>query len=405
MNPDRAQAALRALEAPTTEAELLRFRSPEELRTASPEEYEFVWDGYLAPGAVTLLAGKAKSGKSTLAFALVAAMVTGAGTFLDRGLSAGPVVYVSEEGDQTVRPKLPPDGTPLRMLTRSAAWPKPTWPELIAAAVAEAKRADARLLVIDTLTFWSDLKADQEKDAGATKATMDALVSAANADLAVLLVHHQRKAGGEGGDAIRGSGAIVSAVELFMELERPTDAPARQRQLIALGRWPAPGMLLIERDAATGGWRVIGEGDGREDASKIGWRDRLLAALPTAEPGATYGDLAEELGAEKPKWYPTLMELLTEGLADRSGEGKRGSPYCFTKAVLENRPLSRTETDGNGNEAFPSHPSSPRRGGGDGIEPTETSSLLDEDGNGRLGPDGLVDPLPLAAQNIGRAES
>jgi hypothetical protein len=71
------------------------------------------------------------------------------------------------------------------------------------------------------------------------QSTIGALGAATGAGLAVLLVHHQRKGGGQDGDAVRGSGAIFAAVDMLIEVERPTGdgTPATHRQLVATGRW------------------------------------------------------------------------------------------------------------------------------------------------------------------------
>ena len=55
----------------------LRFASPGELRASTPPRPPWVWEGYLARGAVTLLAGKPKVGKSTLAVAVAEARRAG----------------------------------------------------------------------------------------------------------------------------------------------------------------------------------------------------------------------------------------------------------------------------------------------------------------------------------------
>src|ERR1700733_6248022 len=44
----------------------IRFVSPVELRASVPPEPPWIWGGYIARGAVTVLAGKPKAGKSTL---------------------------------------------------------------------------------------------------------------------------------------------------------------------------------------------------------------------------------------------------------------------------------------------------------------------------------------------------
>jgi hypothetical protein len=317
-------------------------------------------------------------------------LATGAPAFLGRFVAAGPVVYVSEEDSATVRAKLPPDGSPVRVLTRGHAYPRPSWAELIDAAVAEAQRVGARLLVIDTLAFRSDPRADEEKDAGAATATMAALVGAANAGLAVLLVHHQRKAGGEEGDAVRGSSAIGAAADAILELERVPDAPPNQRRLVALARWAAPGMLLVDRDAASSSWRVLGEGGERGEAESLAWRDRLLRGLPEQEPGATHDDLEELLGADRRKWRSALEELRAEGVVTRSGEGKKGRPFRYRRRAEEFRPEFRPRA---WTEWLPDSIPSPYGGGRNlGIRPGAA---------GRKGPDHRSPAPRTAARPVG----
>ncbi len=183
-----------------------------------------------------LAAGKPKVGNSTLTCALMEAIVTGAPTFLGRAVRGGAVVFVSEESSGKLAGRLPRH--PARhVLSRDDAFPKPAWVDLNAGSVQYARRVNAVLLIIDRLAFWSALGADREKDAGSVQEVMTPLIEATRAGLAVLLVHHQRKAGGEDGDAIRGSTALAGATDANLELERVDRAAPSQRQL----RAPAAG--------------------------------------------------------------------------------------------------------------------------------------------------------------------
>jgi hypothetical protein len=325
----------------------LRFTSAADLRAATPEEQPWAWDGYLARGAVTMLAGKPKyAGKSTLAWAAAEALAAGAPAFLGRRVEGGPVVYVSEEGAGTLRHKLPASDR-VSVLTRDAAWPKPAWPGLVTAAVDEAERIGAVLLVIDALSFWAGFAKDAEKDSGAAQAVMDALGLATRPGLAVLLVHHHRKSGGEEGDAVRGSGAIFGAVDALVELESlADDAPPGQRRLVGVSRWEGatPAVLVVERDAATAAWRVIGEADDRGATADLTLRERLLRAVPGEEPGATEPDLAESVGVDKRKVAKPLRALVNEGVVLRDGEGKPYQPYRYRRAADATLPPGGGET-------------------------------------------------------------
>ena len=313
----------------------LRFAWASELRDATPEEPPWVVTGYLARGAVTMVAGKPKAGKSTWAWAVADAVAVEAASFLGRQVAGGPVVFVTEEGAGTLRHKLP--GAAVRVLTRDAAWPKPRWSELVRAAVAEARRIGAALLVIDALSFWAGFGENQEKDAGAAQAVMDTLQAATGTGLAVLLVHHQRKAGGEDGDAARGSGAIFGAVDALLERARAGDkAPPGQRRLVATGRWPSMAqVMVIDRDPA-GAWRVIGEAADRRETDALGMRERILRALPADEPGSTEAELVQTVGVHKKKVSGPLRELVEDGLAAKAGEGKPYRPFRYTRAPSGN---------------------------------------------------------------------
>ena len=313
---------------------MLPFLSPAEVRASTPAEPPWLWNGYIAKGAVTLLAGKPKSGKSTLALAITDAVAAQAPAFLGRSSAGGGVVYVSEEGATTLAHKLPASEG-VRVLTRDVAWPKPTWIELVEATVAEAERTGAGMIVIDTLSFWGALPAEREKDAGAAQDLMEPLVRAARADVAVLLVHHGRKGGGEDGEGVRGSTAIAGAADIILELERPREnATPHQRVLLALSRYPqTPGALMFDHDAATGAWGVLGEAEDRSGAGKAQRRAEVLGALGSDE--LTRADLTDLLGDAR-EWKSTLDELVGEGAVERSGAGKKGDPHRWRRMLCEN---------------------------------------------------------------------
>jgi hypothetical protein len=353
------EPAMGTSEGQADEAPMLGFVWAAELREATPDEPDWVFESYLAPGALTIVAGKPKAGKSTLAWAVSEAVAAQAPSFLGRRVRGGPVVYVSEEGAGTLRHKLPADA-PIRILTRDAAYPKPAWRTVVEGAVAEAEHIGAVLIVIDALSFWAGLAEGQEKDSGAMQAVMDVLQAATLDGLAVLLVHHQRKAPGEDGDALRGASSIFSATDLLVEVERlGADAPGSHRRLVALSRWPAPPVLVVDRDVATGAWLVVGEAADRNESTALGQRERILRAVPIGEPGATEAELAELLELDGRKFGDSLRALVREGMIVRSGRGVRGDPYRYRRA-REGSPLDAPPATGRNGGSDSPHP---RRGG------------------------------------------
>ena len=79
---------------------------------------DWLLEGYSARGSVALLAALPKAGKSTLAVALAEAVAApGVDAFLGLDVATGPAVLLSEEGDGTLRHKLP-DSDELHVLSR-----------------------------------------------------------------------------------------------------------------------------------------------------------------------------------------------------------------------------------------------------------------------------------------------
>ncbi len=74
---------------------------------------------------------------------------------------------------------------------------------------------------MDTLAQFSGIQGDDENSAGAALAAMKPLQLAAAEGCAVLILWHERKSGGELGDAGRGSSAFAGAADNLLSLRRP----------------------------------------------------------------------------------------------------------------------------------------------------------------------------------------
>ncbi len=189
-----------------------RFRSPGEHLDLALEQHAWVWEGYLARGALTVLGAREKAGKSSLTWALTAALLSGR-DFCGRPTSPTPVVVLTEEPPPSVAEKLERFGiapdAPLSILTRADVRGRPEWSAVVAAAGAEAERLGAGIIVIDPLAFWAALPPDAENSAGAMTEALRPLLGLAGRGLAVLALHHVDNAHGE----LRGSTAIGAAAD------------------------------------------------------------------------------------------------------------------------------------------------------------------------------------------------
>ena len=309
------------------------YRTALDIYNAAPESPAWLWHGYLAEGAVTLLAGRHKGGKSTLLFSLMRAFVDGHTRFLNHDLKPGPVVLLTEEAPGTLRPKLEQithEGMQqLRVLCRDDITPnRPSWEAAVREAGMEAIDHGARIVIIDTFAFWSQIT--DENDSAIMQNAVAVLAELTAMGLSVVIVHHHRKGTSlEAGDSIRGSTALQGAVDLIVELFRVEDDEVitSQRELRAIGRYPEiPEIMRIQLEG-DGLYRVVAEGT-REEVLELTWKERVAAYLSDnyAEKH-TQSQIRNALSPENPekakgRVHATLRQLLDEGFIQKVGEGK-----------------------------------------------------------------------------------
>jgi DNA-binding transcriptional ArsR family regulator len=305
-----------------------------------PPEPAWSWRGYVAPFALTLLAGRPKVGKSTFVFALLARLVAGE-PFL--GLETAPtgVLLLSEERRDTLAEKA-------RILGLNSFPPPPSpsggketkgvdvvmrgdtviaWPELVRQAMTHCHQHDLSVLLIDTWDRWTSLRGDSENAAGAVNEALEPLQYAAASGLAVVIVSHQRKSVGEFGEAVRGSNALTGGVDIVAELERARPSlslSSRARALRAVSRFTStPEELFVELDDEQGVFTLI---EHPEEVKAAVERERILEAV-TALDEATADKVAEEVDLPHATVRRHLGVLRDNGHVVRDGKGKRGDPF------------------------------------------------------------------------------
>src|SRR5207237_113817 len=101
----------------------------------------------------------------------------------------------------------------------------PPWPEVTAEAAALCRQVEARLLVIDTLSWGAGV--EDEGDSGEARTAMRWLLHVASSGTAVLVLRQGRKQGGEIHNAGRGSGAYGGAADILLHLDYVHDEKGR----------------------------------------------------------------------------------------------------------------------------------------------------------------------------------
>lgn len=258
----------------------------EKYRANVPTEIPWRCKPIAYSGGVTLIAGPPKAGKSTLAAQLQHCSETGDDFLGSWPALASPCLLVTEEGGVAVAYKT--SGLQrLDVLDRRSAVLADLSFRQVLDIVAEWSAANpSGIAFIDTLAIWAEI--ENENDASqATRAVKAVTALAQVTDLAVVMIHHARKAGGDNGEAIRGSGAILGTVDVAVEMSRV--APnSDERWLDIQGRVVMPERYLLSFDRLAMAYRLENRGDIR-----LAEIEADLLGIPTDGDGMTRNDLSE----------------------------------------------------------------------------------------------------------------
>lgn len=201
---------------------------------------EWIWENYIAKGHITLLSALWKAGKSTLLRHLFLAIAEEK-EFAGQPTTASKVLVVSEEtknewfdSKDDIDPELIKNIylriRPLRV--------KPNlkqWIEFIQELTTECLDKKIDVVIIDTLSsFWP---IDNENDSAQVMKALVPLYNFTENGIAVLLIHHFRKGGGDQAQASRGSGALPGFVDNIIEFTRNEKGTTTQRILRTYGRF------------------------------------------------------------------------------------------------------------------------------------------------------------------------
>jgi AAA domain len=306
-------------------APIQRFHTIAEILARGSTKSEWIIDGLVERTAITTLLAKIKIGKSSLMLSGTKAILTG-GYFLGKPVIAGHVVVVTEMAGSAFNAGLERAGL-LTCEGLSVMQPHDTfglnWPQIVAAAVAQCRRVNAVLLIVDTLNFFA--RTDDENSASEMHKAMRPLQAAAGSGFAIWLAQHERKSGGDLADAARGSSAVGGAVDILMGLRKPegNHREGSIRKIETLSRFPdSPSGLVIDWPTS-GDYVVLGNSDA---VAYDRATQRIQQALPMDEALAkTVLVLQEESGESR----TTIQRVLKELSAIRVGTGERGDSFRY----------------------------------------------------------------------------
>jgi RecA-family ATPase len=292
-----------------------------------PPPLEWLVDGVVARGLLSMIVGREKTGKSMLSMALVLRMVAGGGEVAGIACYPGRVLIVDAENSQSEIHRR------LHGMWHAMAIPVANHDQL---QIVEARGFDFRrdlaeleaalwefkpdLVVLDAFrALWGGKEADSDDVAAALDPLRQLLH---DHDVGGLLSHHSRKTD----DEYRGGTGIGASVEHIVSLRRESDDPDRSRRRLAnpASRFAAEFEPL---------WLSIGGGD---DARRISSTE---AYKPT--PSAAKRD---EVAAEI-RQFVLSSPLKEEGQGQTLSELARGIGHDPADKTVR-KALQKLEDDG-----------------------------------------------------------
>lgn len=306
-------------------------------------------DQRLPVGGVSLLAGKPKAGKSTLARCLAFAVARGR-SWLGFSTQQGLVFYLAlEEKRAEVRDHFKAMGGALEDPIKVFIAPSPQ--DGLAQLRQATERDHPALIIVDPLIKLVRVK-DANDYAAVSQALEPLLSLARETEAHVLAVHHLGKGERSGGDAILGSTAIFAAVDTALILKRSE----RYRTLGSIQRYGEDlEEIVLTLNLET---RIVSAGPSRQEADEAEAEAAILDYLKGKEEPVEEREIHDAVEGRRAVKLRALRKLLGEGNVMRTGSGKRGDPYRYSvfgiqvptySRVLENQKakngLSADETN------------------------------------------------------------
>ncbi|GEM_PF-673359 len=285
-------------------------------------ETDWLWDGILPSGGLSLVIAKPKVGKTTFAFNLAVAVSRG-DDLLGRKTQKGPVVYLAlEEKKREVQKKLSQIGiTDEPLIFHFGPAPFEAMQEVIPLI----EETGAKLLVIDILQKFCRVK-DLNDYAQVTRALEPLMATARQFNCHIQLLHHAGKKDRPDGDDILGSTGLLGGVDTSIHIKKRNKESRILFTIQRYGEDLSETVVVLESD---GTLRATGNREMVEVEETIPVILQILEETPLSEK-----EIWERAGKGHSIVSKALRQLFEQKKIIRTGKGKRGDPFIYEKNSL-----------------------------------------------------------------------
>jgi hypothetical protein len=303
--------------------------SGEELYHREIEDLNPLVDGLLYEG-LTILAGRPKSGKSWLALQLALGVIQESSFAGLRVHEGGKVLYLAlEESMRRTHRRLHQLTAESDFLADLALLYQ--IPPLMNGGLEELEKhlsenAGIRVVIVDTYLALLQDATGKKNVVQEDYNSVNCLCQLAQKyHIALVLVHHTRKAAGNAVDSLLGTTGITAACDCIMTLERAGDSPDAVLRVTGREVEQQTLALRFNQDEADFGWRFSGSAESgehvRTERKMSPQREEILKLLATEGPMEPW-QVAEKLGKNASTVRRLLQEMLLAGLLEKDEQGR-----------------------------------------------------------------------------------
>lgn len=302
------------------EGKPLEFITMEQLLNAPEEDHRWLVDDRLLAGGLSMLAAKPKAGKSTLVRCLALAVARGE-PWLGCEVTQGSVFYLAlEEAIAEIKRHFAMMGAkpddPIYVYSNRLSG------DAYDALEKAVNQLQPAFVIIDPLQRF--IRVGDTSDYAAVTQAFDPLLHLARESGAhILVTHHNNKAGGSEGDEVLGSTALFGSVDCLLSMKR-TDA---YRTIYSRQRYGTdlPETVLTMDDSGK-----IHTGGVRNEVDKADTGRAILAFLAGQKTPVIENVIEKGVAGTTRLIRDSLRKLVSDGQVQRTGEGKKGSPYLYS---------------------------------------------------------------------------